>query len=88
MGVVLLTLRGPNITVDLEAPDDAPLGDLLPIFLWYLHIPVAPQTDVRRLWACNLVGVGPLDSTTSLAHAKTTNGALASALDGAELQIY
>jgi WXG100 protein secretion system (Wss), protein YukD len=75
---VLVTVRGPSRTVDLELPGDVPVGELVPILLEICGAEEDASQEGRQappgLWVAGTPG--PLSSDTTLVDAGVYNGAV------------
>ncbi|MFE0359294.1 type VII secretion integral membrane protein EccD [Streptomyces nigra] len=71
-----LTVRAPNVSVDLAVPSDVPVADLLPTLLRY----VGEETEEAGLdhagWVLQRLGDAPLDEETTLGQAGLSDGAV------------
>ncbi|MGW4106350.1 type VII secretion integral membrane protein EccD, partial [Streptomyces sp. NPDC004976] len=71
-----LTVRAPNVSVDLAVPADVPVADLLPTLLRYIG-EEAEETGLDHAgWVLQRLGDAPLDEETTLAHAGLSDGAV------------
>jgi hypothetical protein len=76
MPTVLVTVRGPQRTVDLEMPGDTPISELFPLLLEVTGAPVLGSTAFHEEWGLGPVHGTPLPSTRTLIDCSIVDGSI------------
>ncbi|MFD4987763.1 type VII secretion integral membrane protein EccD [Streptomyces sp. NPDC058374] len=73
-GLCRLTVRAPNVSVDLAVPADVPVADLLPTLLRYVGDEAGEAGLDHAGWVLQRLGEAPLDEETTLGRAGLADG--------------
>ncbi|HLG62088.1 MAG TPA: EsaB/YukD family protein [Ktedonosporobacter sp.] len=80
MQTLLVTVRGPRRSVDMELPGDIPISDLLPLLLEMCGPPglsAVKTNNLRAAWCLKLAHAGePLKTSLTLIDAQVLDGAV------------
>lgn len=80
MQTLLVTVRGPRRSADVELPGDIPLSDLLPLLLEMCGPPGVAAVNTRNIraaWCLKLVNAAePLKTSLTLIDAQVLDGAV------------
>ncbi len=74
---MLITVAGPRKSIDLELPDETPVGELIPLIVQALGLASGnPQADGANVWGLALQQGQPLNPRATLADTGIMDGAI------------